>query len=94
MNFTWFSADNPRQSGTPQNPNIKGGTVNEQNCGHNRRAIYHNGAIINKQSDGNYSTKGHLDETSIEEKISQDNSSALTSTSWICMLESVYVWSL
>jgi hypothetical protein len=58
---------------TKNNPNIKGGAtkINEQDYRHNRRAIYHNGSIINKQSDGNYSTKqkGHLDEAAIEAKI-------------------------
>lgn len=58
---------------TKNNPNIKGSKtkIREQDYRHDRRAIYHNGTIIDKQPDGNYSTKqkGYLDEEKIEAKI-------------------------
>lgn len=58
---------------TKNNQNIKGSKakIREQDYRHNRRAIYHNGTIIDKQPDGNYSTKqkGYIDEEKIEAKI-------------------------
>lgn len=52
---------NPMQSDIQQknNPNIKGNRtrIKEQDYRHNRSSIYHNGTIIDKKADGNYSIR-------------------------------------